>query len=132
MTLDLSPKRLDFILLFLSRGFRMFSYGMIAIVMLKNLELKNFTGEEIGIIQSAVILGDIIISLYLTTKADKIGRKKTLIIGAILKVITGIFYAYSSSLIVLVIMGIIGVISVTGTEIGPFLPIEQSALTQII
>jgi len=110
----------------------MFSYGMIAIVMLKNLELKNFTGEEIGIIQSAVILGDIIISLYLTTKADKIGRKKTLIIGAILKVITGIFYAYSSSLIVLVIMGIIGVISVTGTEIGPFLPIEQSALTQII
>lgn len=93
----------------------MFSYGMIAIVMLKNLELKKFTGEEIGIIQSAVILGDIIISLYLTTKADKIGRKKTLIIGAILKVITGIFYAYSSSLIVLVVMGIVGVISVTGT-----------------
>jgi hypothetical protein len=33
---------------------------------------------------------------------------------------------------VLVITGIIGVISVTGTEIGPFLPIEQSALSQII
>lgn len=60
-------------------------------------------------------MGDIVISLYLTTKADKIGRKKTLIIGAILKIITGIFYAYSSSLIVLVVMGIVGVISVTGT-----------------
>ncbi len=32
----------------------------------------------------------------------------------------------------LVVTGIIGVISVTGTEIGPFLPIEQSALSQII
>lgn len=93
----------------------MFSYGMIAIVMIKNLELKNFTGEEIGIIQFAVIVGDIVISLILTTKADKIGRKNTLIIGAILKIITGIFYAYSSNLFVLVFTGIIGVISVTGT-----------------
>jgi hypothetical protein len=45
MTLDLSAKRTDFVLLFLARAFRMFSYGMIAIVMIKNLELKNFTGE---------------------------------------------------------------------------------------
>ena len=132
MTLDLSQKKTDFLLLFIARAFRMFSYGMIAIVMIKNLELKNFTGQEIGIIQFAVILGDIVVSLILTTKADKFGRKNTLIIGALLKVITGIFYAYSSNLIVLVIAGIIGVISVTGTEIGPFLPIEQSALSQII
>lgn len=115
MTLDLSAKRTDFVLLFVARALRMFSYGMIAIVMIKNLELKYFSGEEIGLIQFAVILGDIIISLYLTTKADKIGRKKTLIIGAILKIITGIFYAYSYSLLVLIITGIIGVISVTGT-----------------
>ena len=60
-------------------------------------------------------MGDIVISLILTTKADKFGRKNTLIIGAILKVITGIIYAYSSNLMALVIAGIIGVISVTGT-----------------
>lgn len=93
----------------------MFSYGMIAIVMIKNLELKNFSGEDIGIIQSAVIFGDIIISLILTTKADVFGRKKTLMIGALLKLLTGLFYAYSSNLWILVITGIIGVISVTGT-----------------
>jgi MFS family permease len=73
----------------------MSSYGMIAIVMIKNLELKNFTGEEIGIIQFAVILGDIIISILLTTKADRFGRKNTLMIGAFLKILTGIMYAYS-------------------------------------
>jgi hypothetical protein len=44
MTLDLSEKKKDFILLFLARAFRMFSYGLIAIVMIKNLQLKNFTG----------------------------------------------------------------------------------------
>lgn len=45
MTLDLTPKKKDFILLFFARVMRMFSYGMIAIVMIKNLELKNFTGK---------------------------------------------------------------------------------------
>jgi hypothetical protein len=93
----------------------MFSYGMIAIVMIKNLELKHFSGSEIGIIQSAVIFGDIVISLILTTKADVFGRKNTLMLGALLKLFTGLFYAMSNSLIILVITGIIGVISVTGT-----------------
>jgi len=44
MTIDLSQKRKDFLLLFLTKSLRMFSYGMIAIVMIKNLELKKFTG----------------------------------------------------------------------------------------
>lgn len=123
MTLKLSAKRTDFILVFLAKAFRTFSYGMIAIVMIKNLELKNFGGQQIGLIQFGVTLGDILISMVLTTKADKFGRKRTLIMGAILKVITGIFYAYSSNLWMLIFMGIIGVISVTGTEIGPFLSI---------
>jgi len=61
-----------------------------------------------------------------------IGRKNTLMIGAFLKIVTGLVYASSTNIVVLIVMGIIGVISVTGTEIGPFLPIEQSVLTQII
>jgi MFS family permease len=132
MAFNLAPKKTDFLLIFLARILRMFSYGMLAIVMIKNLQLKNFTGQQIGIIQFAVILGDIVVSLILTTKADLFGRKKTLMLGALLKLFTGFFYAYSSNIYVLVITGIIGVISVTGTEIGPFLPIEQSTITQII
>ena len=44
MTLDLTPKKGDYLLLFVARILRMFSYGTIAIVMIKNLQLKNFTG----------------------------------------------------------------------------------------
>lgn len=129
MGLDLTHKKTDFYLLFLTKALRMASYGMIAIVMIKNLELKNFNGEEIGLIQFVVILGDILISLVLTRTADKLGRKNTLIIGSILKILTGIMYAYSESLILLIITGVFGVISVSGSEFGPFMPIEQSALS---
>jgi hypothetical protein len=82
-------------------------------------------------IQTGIVSGDIIISLFLTTRADKMGRVNTLMIGSLLKLVTGIFYAESITPIILVISGIFGVISVTGGEIGPFMPIEQSALSQL-
>jgi hypothetical protein len=44
MAFDLNQKKKDFFLLFLTKALRMASYGMIAIVMVKNLELKHFSG----------------------------------------------------------------------------------------
>ena len=57
----------------------------------------------------------IIISLYLTTQADKLGRRITLVFGAFLKVFTGIFYAFSNNFFILALSGILGVISVSGS-----------------
>ena len=78
------------------------------------------------------MFGDILVSLVLTTQADRFGRVRTLFIGALLKCLSGLVYAESSTIVILVVTGIVGVISVTGGEIGPFLPIEQSALTQLV
>jgi MFS family permease len=114
MTLNLQPRRTDFTIIFITRVLRMFSYGMIAVIFIQNLIAKSFIPEEVGFIQSAIVFGDIGVSLVLTTKADVFGRKKTLMVGAILKMITGIAYANFNSLSILIISGIIGVISVTG------------------
>jgi hypothetical protein len=51
--------------------------------------------------------------------------------GAVLKCATGLFYSLTSNIYALTISGILGVISVSGGEIGPFMPIEQSALSQL-
>jgi predicted MFS family arabinose efflux permease len=74
-------------------------------------------------LQSLIAIGDIIISLILTTRADKIGRKKTLIISAILKIFAGVSYALSDNYIILIISGALGVLTISGGEIGPFLPV---------
>ena len=111
------------ILLFLAKIFRMFSYGALSVIFYKFLLFNDIKATDIGLLQSLIAVGDIVISLYLTTRADQLGRQKTLILGAFLKMITGIFYAFSNNFIVLVIAGILGVISVSGGEIGPFVPI---------
>ena len=122
----------SFVLLFITRIMRMIAYGMLAVIFFNNLFLKDITEVQAGWIQTGIVAGDIMISLFLTTRADKIGRVNTLMLGALLKLITGIVYAESSNIIILTISGIFGVISVTGGEIGPFMPIEQSAMTQLV
>lgn len=132
MAFDYRRKFKDFVLIFITRIMRMFSYGMLAVIFIDNLKFKGLNEEETSYVQSGIVFGDVLISLYLTTRADRIGRINTLMLGALLKLITGIVYAQSNNIFLLTISGIFGVISVSGGEIGPFMPIEQSALSQLV
>ena len=61
--------------------------------------------------------------MYLTTNADRIGRKKVLALGSMLEIFTGIVFSLSSNFYMLMISGIFGVISLSGGDVGPFLSI---------
>jgi len=67
-----------------------------------------------------------------TTGADRIGRRHMLILGALLMLFAGAIFAFTNNIILLIIAAIIGVISPSGYEVGPFLAIEQAALTQTL
>jgi MFS family permease len=73
-----------------------------------------------------------VISLSLTTQADRIGRRRILITGALLMAGAGLAFALTSNFLLLVAAGTIGVISPSGNEVGPFLPIEQAALSHVV
>jgi MFS family permease len=55
-----------------------------------------------------------------------------LIVGSILMAAAGLAFACTSNLLFLVVAGTIGVISPSGHEVGPFLSIEQAALSHIV
>src|ERR1041385_9255250 len=55
-----------------------------------------------------------------------------LTVGAILMAAAGLTFAFTSNFLFLIVAGTIGVISPSGNEVGPFLPIEQAALSQIV
>src|SRR5262249_35067494 len=66
------------------------------------------------------------------TQADGVGRRRMLMVGAALMTAAGIAFAFTSQMWLLVVAGTIGVISPSGQEVGPFLPIEQAALSQVV
>lgn len=119
-------------LLFTTRIIRLFCYGFLSVVLALYLIEKGLTESQIGLLFTLTLAGDAVISLYLTTSADRFGRKRTLIIGALLMVVAGIVFIVTNNLAILMAAAIIGVISPSGNEIGPFLSVEQAGLTQII
>src|ERR1700738_3539533 len=68
----------------------------------------------------------------MTTTADRVGRRRILIAGAALMLLAGLLFALTNRLELLLIAAIIGVISPSGYEVGPFLPVEQAALSQMV
>src|SRR5437899_10204951 len=119
-------------LLFLTRFTRLFAYGALAVVLVFYLTSLGLSTSQTGMLLTLTLAGDIVVSLYLTTRADRVGRRRMLIIGAALMVAAGLIFAYTRNFLVLILAGTIGVISPSGNEVGPFLSIEQAALSQVV
>ncbi len=119
-------------LLFLTRAARMFSYGFLSVVLVLYLAALGFSEGRIGLLLTLTLVGDTLISLAITLHADRIGRKRMLILGAALMVAAGVPFALSGDFTVLVLAATFGVISPSGNEVGPFLAIEQAALSQVL
>ncbi|MEO5939828.1 MAG: MFS transporter [Candidatus Limnocylindrales bacterium] len=117
-------------LLFLTRVLRMFGYGFLAVVLVLYLAALRLDALTIGAILSLTLVGDTLISLWLTTSADRIGRRRVLIAGSLLMTGAGLVFAVTSWVPLLILAATIGVISPTGNEVGPFLAVEQAALSQ--
>jgi MFS family permease len=122
----------DIPLLFTTRIIRLFCYGFLSVVLALYLIQAGLTEKQIGLLFTLTLAGDAGITLWLTTNADRFGRRRTLLAGALLMIGAGVVFIITKDVVLLMVAAIIGVISPSGNEIGPFLSCEQAALTQLI
>jgi MFS family permease len=119
-------------LLFATRFVRLFAYGSLSVVLVFYLVGIGLSEPQTGLLLTSTLIGDTVVSLYLTTRADRIGRRRMLVVGALLMVGAGLVFASTRQLWLLVLAGTIGVVSPSGNEVGPFLSIEQAALSHVV
>ena len=122
----------DGYLLFSTRIARLFAYGFLSVVLVLYLAQVGLSEVQIGLLLTLTLVGDTAISLWITTHADRVGRKRMLIVGAGLMLFAGIPFALTRNFVSLLVAATIGVISPSGYEVGPFLALEQAALSQIM
>src|SRR4051794_38680809 len=122
---------LDARLLFAARIVRLFAYGFVAVVLVLYLSAIGLDDHRIGLLLSLTLAGDVVVSLFLTTRADALGRKRTLLAGALLMIGAAVVFAITRDFTLLVLAATIGVISPSGNEVGPFLAVEQVALAHV-
>src|SRR5205823_12013274 len=105
-------------LLFATRFIRLFAYGALSVVLVLYLVGLGLSESETGLLLTSTLLGDTLVSLYLTTQADRIGRRRMLIVGAGLMGAAGVAFAFTNRMWLLVVAGTIGVLSPGGPGAG--------------
>ena len=63
-------------LLFATRFLRLFAYGSLSVILVFYLVGLGLTTAQTGVLLTSTLIGDTLISLYLTTRADRIGRRR--------------------------------------------------------
>ena len=92
----------------------------------------GLSDSQVGWLLALALLGDTAITIRLTTLADRWGRRRMLLIGAALMLLAGVAFTTTRNPVWLLVAATVGVISPSGSEVGPFLAIEQAALTQLL
>src|SRR3954467_2434005 len=95
-------------LLFATRFVRLFAYGSLSVVLVFYLIGIGMSEPQTGALLTLTLAGDTVISLYLTTRADRIGRRRMLVLGAGLMAAAGLVFASTTSVWLLVLAGTIG------------------------
>ncbi len=86
-------------LLFLTRFTRLFAYGALSVILVLYLTGLGLSEPQTGMVLTLTLVGDTVVSLFLTTRADRMGRRRMLIVGAFLMAGAGFTFASTSSLL---------------------------------
>ncbi|KAF2084348.1 MFS general substrate transporter [Saccharata proteae CBS 121410] len=124
-----APK--DVHILFLARFLRMFAYGSVALILALYFSDLSISDERIGLFMTLTLLGDVAVSLLLTLVADSLGRRRILLFGSLCMALSGVIFALFGNYWILLLGAVIGVISPSGNEIGPFRAVEESTLAHL-
>lgn len=127
----LKQTNLDIRILWISVFLRMASYGLTNQILALYLKKINISEFEIGLFMTLTLIGDTIISYFLTWNADRIGRRMVMLIGSIMMLASGIVFTYSTNFYILLAAAIFGVISPSGDETGPFKSVEEASMAHL-
>ncbi|KAF3032768.1 para-aminobenzoate synthase, (PABA) [Didymella heteroderae] len=122
----------DVYIIILARYLRMYAYGSVALVLALYFRAQGLSDAQIGLFMTLTLLGDVVVSLLLTLVADRMGRRRILMLGALGMSVSGAVFAVSRQYWVLLAAAVVGVVSPSGNEIGPFRAVEESTLAGLV
>ncbi|KAF4455799.1 hypothetical protein F53441_1998 [Fusarium austroafricanum] len=118
-------------LLILSRTCRMFAFKAVTLTIAQFFSELGFSDFRIGLFMSFTLLGDVVLGLVVTLMADGLGRRRVLIAGGVLMAVSGVIFSIFENFWILLFAAVVGVISASGSDFGPFRAIEESMLSHI-
>ncbi|EFR04947.1 hypothetical protein MGYG_07948 [Nannizzia gypsea CBS 118893] len=115
----------------LARTCRMFAFGAISLILALFMSSLHFSDLWIGFFMTMTLVGDVILSVLTALVADRVGRRRILFLGGSLMVLSGTVFIFFENYWILLIGAVVGVISATGGDFGPFRSVEESTISHL-
>ena len=121
----------DALLVIFSRTCRMFAFGGASLTLALFFSELGFSDFRIGLFMSLTLFGDVVLGLIITLMADGLGRRRVLFAGGLLMAVSGAIFSVFENFWVLLFAAVVGIVSASGADFGPFRAIEESILSHI-
>ncbi|HKC12171.1 MAG TPA: MFS transporter, partial [Vicinamibacteria bacterium] len=110
-------------LVFAGRALRTFSFGYLSVVLALYLAERGLSAAQIGGVFTATLVEDAVLTTLLAAVADRVGRRRILILTAPFIAVAGVFLAVARDPWLLMAAAVLGTLSPSGQEAGPFTPL---------
>lgn len=129
--MDSLPRSTGLLRVYFAKGVRVYVSGLLAIIIPYYLKILGYDPYFQGLALVAILAGNALSNVAVTYLDIALGRRKLLQAFSLLTVLSGVTLAASRSAVPILVACLIGNMSSTGTEAGPFQSIEAGILPNL-
>jgi predicted MFS family arabinose efflux permease len=110
------------------QSLRAFGYGFASVVLGAALADGGLSDGQVGLVFAAILAGNALVSIAIGLAGDRIGRRRAYVLLLLVMSAAGAAYAFSDSVVVLVLVALTGTLSTDANESGPLTSLEQAMM----
>ncbi len=119
-------------LIYFAAWLRSFDIGFLGVVLGVYLSRKGFSATDIGLVIAAGLAGAAVGTIFITVKADHLGRRRTLFTLSLLSTVGALPLIFNLSLPALLVLAFVGMINGMGSDRSPSFALEQAMIPGLV
>ncbi len=122
------PLERDLRIILAIQSLRAFGYGFASVVLGTALAEGGLSDGQVGLVFAAILAGNAVVSIAIGLAGDRLGRRRAYTVLLCVMTAAGVAYAFSDSLVVLILVALTGTLSTDANESGPLTSLEQAMM----
>jgi MFS family permease len=126
------PLSKDLLLINAAAFLRSFTFGLTGVVLAIYLFRVGLSSFNIGVVIATGLAGSALATVGVTTRADHLGRRRTLVVLSLLSATGALALAATPAVPVLLLMAFVGMVNGTGTDRSAAFSLEQAIIPGLV
>ncbi|HWE21523.1 MAG TPA: MFS transporter [Hyphomicrobiaceae bacterium] len=115
-----------------ARALRDFGDGFVAVLLPVYLAEIGLGALEVGVVATLALLGSALMTLAIGFLGAKADQRRVLVAASGLMIATGIAFAFSTTLAVVLLVALVGTINPSAGSVSIFIPVEHAVLSRAV